>query len=624
MQDLSLAGDFPEQDEARWRALAEAALKGAPFERLIGRTADAIAIAPLYRAPDFASAADGAGLPGQAPFTRGGAQVRDRHLPWDIRAAFRHADISQTNAEILADLAGGVSSIEVQIGARGVAIESAADLDRALDGVLLDVAPVALNAGARGIEVSRWLLERLAATKSPAAPAFNLDPATVWTLDGGLDMEFERALAQAAAFAHDAHACAPAGTSLRASGRPAHEAGGSEAQELALLLASGLASLRALEARGFSVETGARQILFTLSVGPDVLLEIAKLRAARMLWARVMEACGAAPEEQGMKLQAVTSRRMLTKHDPWTNILRGTAAAFAAAAGGADIVTVLPFTLPLGEASPMARRIARNTQLILMEESHLGRVADPAGGAWAAERLTQDLAEKAWALLQAIEVKGGLGPALRADWLQSEIAKLAQARARDVSRRKLNLTGVSDFPLLDGAPPPLTSSPARRRSAPRTRLDAISPLLWRRDAEPFEALRQTAEGAGRPHVFFANLGPLSEFSARSQFARNLFAAGGVDAIGPETPYTDHAAMAAAFKASGARVAVMCASDTRLAAESQTAAQILKAAGCDWLIHAGKPADEAAVRAKGFDQFIFAGADAIEQLKTLHAALGVAA
>jgi len=623
---LSLAADFDDQDEARWRALAEAALKGAPWERLVHRTLDGLAIQPLYRAPDLARAEDAAGLPGQAPFTRGASAARDRFLPWDIRQAFGGPDPVMANRLILADLELGVSSVEVLVGGTqrpGLPVDG---LTRALDGVLLDLAPVALSAGRQGLPAAQALAavyETAKADPSVAAPAFNLDPLGAWMRLGALDDSAEAAIAAAAGFAAGQGRIWAKGTQLRANGRAFHEAGASPAWELAGMLSAGLTYLRALEAAGLSIEDAGSAILFSLGVGPDTIVEIAKLRAARTLWAEVMAACAAAPDARAMKLQAITGARMMTRYDSWTNILRGTAACFAGGAGGADVVTVLPFTAPLGEASDLARRLARNTQLILMQESGLGRVADPAGGSFAVERLSADLTAAAWERLQTIEAEGGLVGALRSGFVQRAVSETRAAAAKDYARRKTTITGLTDFPLLEDIKPEIVHARATE-PAPPAKVDAIEALAWMRWSEPFERLRDKAEAiAPRPSVFFANLGPLAEFSARANFAQNLFAAGGVGAIGPDAPYPDDAARLAAFRSSGARVAVLAGADARYAAEAAGAALALKAADAAWIVYAGKPADEAALRTAGVDQFVFAGQDALGALETLHAALGVA-
>jgi methylmalonyl-CoA mutase len=610
-----LAADFPDQDETRWRALAEAALKGASWDRLVGRTADGVSIQPLYRETDIATADDPSGAPGHAPFVRGGHATRDAFLPWHIRQIVETPDVKTAHTEIMADLERGVSSIELTVdpaGAGGVKIAGAADMKTVLDGVLVDLAPIALDAGAAGLETAKLLTDFLR-DAGPAAvtPAFNIDPVGVMMREGVYDDVAHR---EAAAFAAARRDPFPKATWLRADARPVHEAGGSEAQEIAAALSSGIAHLRALTAAGFPVDEAGAAILFTLSVGPDILVETSKLRALRLTWARVMEASGAKPEARAAQIHAVTSRRMMTRHDAWTNMLRTTAAAFAAAVGGAEAITVLPFTDALGRPTPFSRRIARNTQLILMEESHLGHVIDPAGGAWFVEKLTRDLAEAAWKEMQGIEAQGGIIAALTNGVVQHEVELVRQKRQKAFATRRESVTGVTDFPLLGADAPQVAGTRAARVSNPK----ALNPIRW---AEPFETLRDKGEAA-KAKVFFATLGPLAEFSARSNFVKNLFAAGGVSAIGNEDVHADGPALVETFRRSGEKVAVLCGSDARYASDALDVVEGLKAAGADWIVHAGKPADEALLRTAGVDQFVFAGQDALEALKTLHAALGV--
>jgi methylmalonyl-CoA mutase len=603
---LPLAADFPDQDEARWRALAEAALKGAPWDRLVGRTADGVPLQPLYRETDYATVDDPSGAPGQAPFVRGGQANRDAYLPWQIRQIVEVDGVASAHTALMTDLERGVSSVELVIDG------AVPDMKALLQGVLVDLAPIALDAGAAGLAAAQALAALLQDVGAAAAPpAFNIDPVGVAMREGVYDGAAHR---EAAAFAAARRDPFPKATWLRADARPVHEAGGSEAQEIAAALSSGIAHLRALTEAGFPVDDAGRAILFTVAAGPDILVEAAKLRALRLTWARVMEAAGAKPESRAAQIHAVTSRRMMARHDAWTNMLRVTAAAFGAAVGGAEAITVLPFTDALGLPTPFARRLARNTQLMLMEESHLGHVIDPAGGAWFVEKLTRDLAEAAWKEMQGIEAQGGIVAALENGVVQHEVELVRQKRQKAFATRRESVTGVTDFPLLGADAPQVAGKRAARASNPK----ALNPIRW---AEPFETLRDKGEAA-KPKVFFATLGPLAEFSARSNFARNLFAAGGVDAVGNEDVHADGPALVAAFRKSGLKVAVLCGSDARYASDAADAAEGLKKAGADWIVYAGKPANEAALRAAGVDQFIIAGQDALEALRTLHASLGI--
>ncbi|MGE0597060.1 MAG: methylmalonyl-CoA mutase family protein [Hyphomonadaceae bacterium] len=605
-------------DEADWRALVEKGLKGAGWDKLIAKTADGIPIQPLYREPDIHTAMDVSGLPGAAPFIRGA-----RHGAWAIRQIYDHPSPEQTNRDILTDLEGGVSSIEVVThfagGARGVRIVRAQDLDLVLAGVFLDAAPVALDAGQQGF----WLAEQVAAKLRGASGegvAFNLDPlASYFRSGGGAKAEMDDAVR----FARAMGDAMPAATTLRADARPVHEAGGTEAQEIAAALASGVTYLRALTTNGMSAAGAARTILFTLAVGPDTLIEAAKLRALRLCWARILEASGVEPAHRAARIHAVTSRRMMTRYDAWSNILRTTTAAFGAAVGGADAITTLPFTDALGLPTPLARRIARNTPHVLLEESRLGHVADPAGGSWFVEKLTRELAATAWAKLQAIETKGGLVADLDVFW--REIAEARAARQARINSRRESITGISDFPLLDAVAPdfePIGETQDPSFEGPIHALDshgaALTPIRW---AAPFEHLRDAMEQRKpRPAIFFANIGALPEFGVRAQWARNLFAAGGVGSIGEEDAHANVEAAIAAFGAA-ARVALIAGTDEGYAEHAETYAQRLKAAGADWVVLAGKPGvREAALRAAGVDQFVFAAQDAVEQLQTLHSAL----
>ncbi|HVY84453.1 MAG TPA: methylmalonyl-CoA mutase family protein [Caulobacterales bacterium] len=583
-------------DESAWRALVEKALKGAPWRKLITRTADGIEINPLYREADFATEGDIAGFPGAAPFVRGARASG----PWLVRQAYDHPDPTQTNRDILADLQGGVGAVELVIdpaGANGVAIKDARDLDTALADVILEAAPVSLDGGSHAPAIATLLRHKLKGVAAPGT-AFNLDP-----LHASMD-----ALQEAVRAWRDL----PAATILRVDARPAHEAGGSEAQEIAYALSAGILQLRLLQAQGLNADQAAGALRFAVSVGPDVLVEAAKLRALRLCWARVMEASGAAPEKRAAHIHAFTSRRMLTRYDAWTNILRITSAAFAAGVGGADDVTTLPFTDALGIATPFARRIARNTQHVLLDESHLGHVLDPAGGAWFVEELTHQLAQTGWAKMQTIEAQGGIEAALKSGAIQKDIGETRTARAKAFATRKETITGVTDFPLLGAKQPEV----AALRPVPLETISGLAPTRW---AEPFEALRDKAEAAApRPAVFFANLGALTEFSPRSNFARNLFGVGGVGAIEPETEYVSGNALVAAYKQSGAEVAVICGTDARYGEDMPTIATALRDAGCKHIVLAGE--------ARGTDliqQFIWSGCDVIEALNTLQTALGIA-
>ncbi|MEU5420958.1 methylmalonyl-CoA mutase family protein, partial [Streptomyces sp. NPDC020667] len=399
---------------------------------------------------------------------------------------------------------------------------------------------------------------------------------------------------------------------------PYHDAGGSAAQELGASLATGVAYLRALTDRGLGVDQACAQLEFRYAATADQFLTIAKLRAARRLWARVAEVSGATTGA-AQRQHAVTSSVMMTRRDPWVNMLRTTIACLGAGVGGADAVTVLPFDAALGLPDAFARRIARNTSSILLEESHLARVIDPAGGSWYVERLTDELAHAAWAWFQEIERAGGQAAALRSGLIAERLADTWRQRTEDLATRREPITGVSEFPNLGEPPVPRDPAPA----TPGGGLPTV-----RRD-EAYEALRArsdahlTATGT-RPRVFLAALGPAAAHTGRAAFAANLFQAGGIEpvhdpvAVGPDTA-------AGAFARSGASVACLCSSDKLYAEQAEAVATALKEAGAERVFLAGRPdaAQQETYRRAGVDEFVFAGGDAVTVLTSVLDRMGVA-
>ena len=596
---LNLAEGFTDPDMSAWQELAQKALKGAPLDRLTAKTYDGVAIKPLYTATDVKGSTDEPAL-----------AAHDIYLPWDIRQSVLDSDPKAANLVALGDLERGVSSLEFVIdpsGAYGIAATRMDDFTALTTGILTSLATIAITAPNDPLSAAQNLSASIAPhDRATAKLAFNLDP-MAQIMVGGAPLT----VTDAANFAKAAFNDFPAATALRADARPIHEGGGSEGQELAVLIASGIAHLKAGEAAGLSVDQVNQTLLFTLSVGPDVVIEIAKLKAARRLWARVLSACSVTAP---MQLQAVTSARMQSIADPWTNILRATCAAFGAGAGGADIITVLPFTSAYTLANDQARRIARNTQLVLQEESHLGRVADPAAGAWAMEAIADDLARAAWALVQDIERAGGLEAALTSGLIQNWVATTRAARERDVARRKTALVGVSIFPNLGEALANVVPCPAGEVATTGSVGVFASAIPPMRLSAPFEALRARPSGS----IFLATLGPIAKFNARSGFAKNAFEAGGIKALGSDDVHAGDQEIIAAFKASGAKLACICGDDDTYQNRAAPLAQALKHAGAKAVWLAGK-GDYQSV-----DRTLFAGADILAELTFAHTFLEGAA
>nr|WP_070958799.1 methylmalonyl-CoA mutase family protein [Hyphomonas sp. Mor2] len=639
---LSLSNGFEEATETDWLAAVEKALKGGGIERITRQTRDGIKIHPLYRETDFASSADPRGGPGAAPYLRGAKEETDHYLPWDIRQSFSHPDPAVTNTEILRDLERGVSSIYLAIecsGQSGCTITDYHQLTVALNGVRADLATISLGHRGAGSGASAAALLALWGREQddPSAQklAFNISPIRQLMRTGKIGGGIEASIAKTAALAKALAAEFPASTCLEVEAQTVHESGGSEAQELGTMMANAVDLLRRLDQAGFPPAEAAPQILFRLAVDANYGIGIAKLRAARRLWARVQEALGLEPLP--MQLHAVTSARMLTRYDAWVNMLRGTAACFAAATGGADAITVRAFNESFSVPEELGRRIARNTQIMAMEESGLGRITDPSGGAWFTETLAEDLADAAWAEFQTIESEGGLIDSLVAGSLQARIAEKRAALLKDIARRKVPVTGVSEFPLLEeiAAPVAEVTSPPPGDGVDPAGLTALlpnfeasmgedttaDPLTWISIASPFEDLRDRAEAhleatGKRPSVFLATVGPLAEHTARADFARNVFAAGGIEAKAAPVPPESTSELAAAFTASGCKIAVLCGSDKRYAEIAEDAAKALKDAGVAALWLAGK------LEAEAVDRQIFMGADVVHELSVALAELGV--
>ena len=406
------------------------------------------------------------------------------------------------------------------------------------------------------------------------------------------------------------------GPFLVADARAVHAAGGSPAQELAFALAAALALLRLLEQVGTPLGEACALIAFRLAADADELATLSKFRALRIAWSYVEEACGLEP--RAARVQAESAWRMMTARDPYVNVMRGAAAAFSAGLGGADSVSVLPHTLAAGLPDGLARRLARNAQVILLRESNLGFVADPAAGAGAFEALTQAVCEKAWRLFQEIEGQGGLPSALANGAFQRQVAASAAALTRNAACLKTPITGVSAHADLDEPPVEVAvGAPEREAFAP-----AEGALMPMRLAEPFEHLRDRSDAflrstGARPKVYLVALGPEAKHRRRVQFMREWLEVGGFDAVyDGETATVEEAV--ARVRESGALLVCLCGTDDAYSEHAEAFAKALKASGVKGVALAGRPGEsERAWRAAGVDDFIFAGGDAVATLQSLY-------
>jgi methylmalonyl-CoA mutase len=626
---FAVAAEFPAASREQWQRLVagvlaksgQAGVTGqAAEEALATEVEDGLRVQPLYTAED---AAPDPGWPGFAPFVRGGRVQGPAVSGWDVRQLHVAPDPHRTNEAVLADLENGVTSLWLTIGGSGLPV---AALPAVLKGVYLDLAGVVLDAGADFAAAARQLFALY--TEGPAAiPAragtgnLGADPLGLLARTGQ-DADTTQQLSEAALLAARCAAEFPGVRALTVDALVYHDAGASVAQELGLSMGTAVAYLRELTESGLSVDQAAGQLEFRYAAGADQFLTIAKLRAARRLWSRVAQACGIGPAGAAQRQHAVTSTVMMTERDPWVNMLRTTVACLGAGIGGADAITVLPFDSALGLPDNFARRIARNTQAILLEESHLARVIDPAGGSWYVEQLTGQLARAAWGWFQQAEQAGGQHAALRSGLIAEQVARNWAKRTAGLARRREAITGVSEFPSLDEQP--LVRDPAPPRAG------GGLPRVRRSDA--FEALRSRSDAVlatsgARPRIVLAALGPAAVHTARSTFAANLFQAGGIETVLSEatggTGEPDLRALAEAFTASGARAACICSSDALYAEYAEAAAASLRAAGARYVVLAGRPGDRReAYRGAGIDAFVHVGCDALAALTAVLDETGV--
>ncbi len=647
-----------------WRAKVEVDLRGASLDSLRTPLSAQTALEPLY------VAAHGA-LPANVPVRRG---------PWRIQPEHGDPRMEICASAIADDLACGAEALWLVVGLdHGTRVLTAGDLDVVLRAVDLAKVPVQLEPEADALAVALSLVavaERRGVALSELRGGFGADPIATLARSGVLPQGWRtarRTLGELAVFATTRTPGMRAGL---VSTRPYHEAGATPPQELAWALATGVDYLRAFLDAGLGLEAAAGQLVFSLGGSDRVLEQIAKLRAMRWIWAKAMAASRADQQARGISLHVHASTADRTRRDPWVNLLRGTAEVFASALGGADSIACAPFDAAIGPSDAFARRLARNTQLVLRAEAHLDAVDDPAAGSYALESLTAAYAREAWGLFREIEREGGMMRALRRGRVATALDAARAARGQRIALRREPVLGVSEFPNL-GEEPVIRdavrleeveveignafgdATPEQRHeallnfvrllrqhqvdpgaiaegalAALRLGVDVFSlgtllrtgqaslftePLSPLRPAEPWEALRDRSDQLAkktsrRPRAFLATLGPLAEHAARLTWTQNLLAAAGIEShVGAEVHDLESAI--AELAAHPADLSVIVAADARHAAEAQELAPALKAKGVALVLLAGKPPPELtdALRKRGVDDLLFAGADVLSTL-----------
>ena len=697
--------EFPPTPYEEWRKVVDKFLKGAPFEkRLITKTYEEIDLQPMYRREDVAGLPHLDSLPGFAPYLRGTSPLGYVTQSWDVAQELPCATPAEFNAALCADMSRGQNAVNLvldhptlsgvdadqaeaaQVGKGGLSISSVADLAQALNGVDLETTPIYIQASASALTFTALLaalVKQQGKSLAKVRGAVGMDPLSQLARDGHLSRDLDGIYGVMAQLTGWAVANAPQLQTITVQGHPYHNGGASTTQELAFALATAVEYIRAMQNRGLSIDDIAPRIRFSLSVGTNFFMEIARLRAARLLWAKIVKAFGGSDEAQKMSLHARTSSWNQTVYDPHVNLLRATTEAFSSAVGGCDSLHISPFDELLRTPDEFSRRIARNTHTVLREESHITRTVDPAGGSWYVENLTDSVGRKAWALFQDIEKQGGMVKALEAGWPQKQVADTAAKRAANIAKRKDIFVGSNMYPNLKETrlEPEAVDFAARQATratalsqyranayadkkqaaldalaqggnkveaaiqaalagatlgeiAQAARADAkagvtITPICAYRGAQAFETLREAAEAfvartGQRPQVFLATMGPLTQHKGRADFATAFLAVGGIETIYPAGFETADEAADAAL-ASGAPAVVICSTDPTYPELVPPLAQKLKQANPGLIVLlAGYPADHVeAFKAAGVDDFIHLAANCQSLLSTLQKKMGVA-
>ncbi len=707
-KELNLAADFTPPSYEDWKKAAESYLKGKPFEKaLVTPTYEDINLQPIYRREDIENLPHLKGKPGFGNYARGTSPEGYLAHPWEICQEIACPQPESFNNALKHDLERGQTAVQLtpdtacrmgldadtadpgQVGAGGVSISNLDDLETALNDINLGHFAIHIDAGFSALEM---LTALVALRKKLNKPIDNLrgsidaDPLGFLAAHGRLPVSTKNSYDTMAQAASWSAACTPGLRTIGISGLPYHNAGASATQELAFTLATAVEYVDNLLERKMSIDEIAGQMRFTFAVGPNYFMEVAKIRAARILWAKIIEAYGGSEEAGKMVIHGVTSFYNQTKYDPYVNMLRTTTEAFSGIVAGVDSLRTNPFDQVYGETDKFSRRVARNTQIVLKEESHLDQLIDPAGGSYYVEKLTHDVAEKSWALFQGLQEKGGMLEALKNGTVQSQIETVTKKRKKDLAKRKAVLIGTNQFanvtekPLEDKKPDykAIHSDRAKRLEAYReglsvdakgeiekylarltdpsvddvvkagaeailagatlgelygaeSRGEAVNldqPLPAERLAAMFEELRDAVEAfeaktGAKPKLFLANMGPLGQHKARADFSKGFFEVGGFDVTSPEGFDSPEAAIEGALD-SGAPAVVICSTDDTYPEIVPVVVKGLKEKNKNiQVILAGYPKDQVeAHKEAGVDGFIYMGADVHAVLADVFKKIGV--
>ncbi|MDR2911990.1 MAG: acyl-CoA mutase large subunit family protein [Alistipes sp.] len=606
-----LFDEFPPVATEKWEEVINADLKGADYERrLVWRTSEGFNVRPYYRAEDLAKVPFLAGQPGSFPFVRGTGKCNE----WRIHQTIAVVDPRKANAEAIAALEAGCDSVGFCIASDDF---SEGDLGALLNGIVLGAVEIVF-CGKGTPRVAEMMLARIdGMDPHDVRMSFVIDPVVKKLSLQGVSGCCEgggKCFAKVAALAGK-YEKYPRVRLVTVSGDKFNESGATITQELAFTLAVGHEYLVRLMEAGLSVDRAAGIIRFSMAVSSNYFMEIAKFRAARMLWANIVAQYGPAKECAGKMLtHAVTSRWNQTVYDPHTNMLRGTTEAMSATIGGVHSLEVVPFDAPFENPTEFSRRIARNVQLLLKHESHFDQVVDPSGGSYYIETLTDSIANEAWKLFREVEAKGGYIAAFKEGFVTGAVEASAAAKDKAVATRRTVLLGANQYPnFTETAGEAVTAAAVE----PATGSGVLRPY---RGAMPFEQIRLATDRSGKtPTAFMLTCGTLAMARARAQFACNFFACAGIR-VTDNTFFASVEEGAKAALASGAQIVVMCAADDDYATLAPEAAKLLGSKAI--LVVAGAPASQPELEAQGITHFISVKSNVLETLKGYLKELGV--
>lgn len=706
-QNSGMFSDFPAPTYEEWRKAAEATLKGAPFDkRLVTKTYEEIDIQPIYKLADIEGLHHKDFLPGFSPYLRGTEPLGYRAKSWDVCQELCYGEPEEFNQALRNDMECGQDAINLtldragflgldvdqaeaeDIGFGGVSVSSLDDLGKALDRIDLEQVSLYIQAGASGLPIGSLLLallQKQACSADKLTGCIGADPLGMLARDGRLPRSLKGAYQDMANLTGWAAANAPKLQTILIQGHPYNDGGASATQELAFALATGVEYIRELQSRDLTIDEIAPRVRMAVSLGSNFFMEMAKLRAGRVLWAKIIKEFGGSETSQKLFIHARTSRWNKTLYDPYVNMLRTTTEAFSGVVGGCNSMHVGAFDEVIRTPDNFSRRIARNTHTILREECNLLTTVDPAGGSWYVETLTDSIAKKSWELFREVEKRGGMFKALQSGFPQQQLNTVATKRQDAYARRKDVFVGINMYAnaaetrldvhakdpqafkskrtaslsayreaiddewrdsalkkLLKASSPEEAVKAATHAAAGGATLGEINralhaddpaeagiePITIRRGAEPYEVLRRateeyTAKTGGRLTVFLANMGPIPQHKARADFSTGFLQVAAFDVITNKGFATTDEAAEAAIQ-SQAPVVVICSTDNTYPEIVPPLIQKIKQARPDVIVLlAGYPTDQIEEYKKaGVDDFIHLRANCYELLSNLHKKLGV--